>query len=78
MANDYEYISIPAMKRAMDPVLDEYAGKLSMRRRILNKHYWGKAPSVIDKEIGLVSGTARAEIVEFWKWNARRHKYSHR
>ena len=71
----YKKISAFHVRTVMKPMLDLYAPDGTRRRKILDKHYWLVPASKIDREMGLVPGTAREEIVEFWKWEKKRFKY---
>lgn len=48
--------------------LDRYAKDGTAQRRILDMHFDGIAPSIIDEVLELPRGQAHAEVVRFWAW----------
>lgn len=68
-------ISATEVREGVAPFIELYAPEGTGRRKILIKHYWCTPTSQIDKELGLKPGTAREEIVLFWKWLHKRPKY---
>lgn len=61
-----EYPYFPAGKKPRS--LDRYAKEGTVQRRILDMHFDGIAPSIIDMNLELPRGEAHSEVARFWVW----------
>lgn len=64
-----EAISPRRVYEMMEKRLDRYAPKGTRRREILDLHYHKVPASEIDRRFGMEPGSAKFEIVDFWKWD---------